>query len=55
VLDGIPGETAFLIGRRITLPERRISVRVLVRDHREEQDRRDEQEVLDFIQSSGGC
>jgi len=46
VLDRIPGETAELIRCWIALFEGSVSMRILVRDHREEQRRKSEEKSL---------
>lgn len=46
VLCGIPGQPAELIGRHVAILEGRIAVRVFVGDHREQQNGRDQNEIL---------
>ena len=50
VLCGIPGESAELVCGGVAVSERRVAVRIFVRDHREEQDRRDQNECLELVQ-----
>ena len=54
VLDGIPGESAELIRRWIAVLEGRVAVRVFVRDHGEQEHRRDQYECLELVQGAGG-
>jgi hypothetical protein len=52
VLDRIPGETAELIRCWIALLEGSVSMGILVRDHREEQRRKSQDEILKSPQVS---
>ena len=50
VFRGIPCQSAELVSGWVVVPERSVTVRVLVRDHREQEDRRDQDESLELVQ-----
>ena len=50
VLCRVPGEPAELVGRRVAILERSIAVSVFVRDHRKQQDGRNQNECLELVQ-----
>jgi hypothetical protein len=50
VLRWIPGESAELVRGGVAIFERRVAMRIFVRDHGEEQDRRDQNECLELVQ-----
>jgi hypothetical protein len=50
MLRWIPGESAELVRGGIAISEGRVAVRIFVRNHGEEQDRRDQNECLELVQ-----
>ena len=50
MLGGVPGESSELVGRWVAILEGRVSVRIFVRNHGEEEDRCDENELLELVQ-----
>ena len=54
VLRRVPREPTELVRRHVSIPECHIPVRVLMRDHREQQDGCDENECLDLAQDLSG-